>query len=207
MVYTYILKDVDNDLFKIGRTTSPQTRFDKLCIKDRIFPVALFKGDHELELHKQFKENRVDHPDKTMHGYTEFFKRGGKFDEFIVKFEYTDVPYLRPSHLVKEMMETGKVMLADPFMLWDISNDRFGWYSLSIILLEGLGKIKDNGYGNIDILDKKNVAYMNKKLAITGSLYDDILNEIQRNEKFKQQIQESVRKIIRLKIVQSWAQD
>jgi hypothetical protein len=174
MIYTYVLKDVDNDIFKIGKTSVPQTRFNKLCIKDRIYPIALYTGDFEKELHKEFKENRVDHPDKSMGGYTEFFKRGGKFDAFLSDIEEVEVPYCRVTDLIKEMMELGKVQLSDPFILWDISNDKFGWYSIGKIVLEGLGKIKDGGYGNITVYSKE-VSYIEHKLAITARLYDDIL--------------------------------
>jgi len=177
MKYTYILKDVDNDLFKIGRTSNPQVRFDSLCIKDRLYPVALFKGDHELELHKEFKENRVEHPDKTMGGYTEFFKRGGKFDDFVKKFEESEVPYCKPTALVKEMMEAGKVILSDPFMLWDIQNDKFGWYRLGNILLRGLGKLEDKGPKGGIVVHGKDISNINNKIAITARLYDDILND------------------------------
>ena len=176
MVYTYVLKDVDNDIFKIGRTANPQGRFDNLCVKDRIFPVALFVGDFEMELHKEFSDNRVDHPDKTIKGFTEFFRRGGKFDGFIEKFEEAEVPYCKPTSLVKEMMEMGRVVMSDPFMLWDISNDKFGWYNIGRKLLQGLGKITDKGYGDVKV-HGKDVSYINRKLAITGRLYDDILND------------------------------
>jgi len=150
MMYTYILKDVDNDIFKIGKTSVPQNRFDQLCTKDRLYPVALYSGDHEKELHDAFKDNRVDHPDVTLGGYTEFFKRGGKFSEFIEPIEYAKIPYCKPKSLLMEMMETGKVILADPFLLYELTESRFGWYELGKKLLQALGKIHDNGGGWIE---------------------------------------------------------
>ena len=75
-----------------------------------------------------------------------------------------------------EMMETGKVLLSDPFLLYAISNDKYGWYGLSKKLLQGLGKIHDNGGGWIET-KCQGVSYLEHKLAITGALYDDILND------------------------------
>lgn len=176
MIYTYILKDVDNDIFKIGKTSIPQNRFDKLCMKDRVYPVALYAGDHEKELHEAFKSNRTDHPDISVGGYTEYFKRGGKFSEFIEPIESAKIPYCKPMNLVKEMMETGKVLLADPFLLYELTDDKFGWYTLGKILLQGLGKIHDNGGGWVEP-KSRDVSYIEHKLAITSDLYDEILND------------------------------
>lgn len=176
MIYTYILKDVDNDIFKIGKTSIPQNRFDSLCTKDRVYPIALYSGDHEKELHEAFKSNRTDHPDTSVGGYTEYFKRGGKFNEFIEPIESAKIPYCKPTTLVKEMMEVGKVILADPFLLYELTEDRFGWYTLGKKLLQGLGKIHDNGRGWIEPKSNE-VSYIENKLAITAELYDDILND------------------------------
>ena len=177
-MYTYILYDKEYDLFKIGRSSSPQQRFHKLCVIDKVYPVAIFPKDVELELHTLFKENRTAHPDETVDGYTEYFKRGGKFDEFITKIDEqkTVIPYCAVTDMVVDINKAKRFILADPLILWNIENDKFSYYKIGLLLLTSMGKIINNISVGIEVIDKVNIAYFKNKISITSELFHDIVD-------------------------------
>ena len=121
-MYTYVLKDIELDIFKIGRTTSPTARFKSLCVRGRVMPIALAGEDIEKQLHTEFAENRMTHPEYSLNGGTEWFKRGGKLDDFIAGIDKGHfLPYITVHQMLVEFLESGTVKTSDSITQWELS--------------------------------------------------------------------------------------
>lgn len=168
IVYTYILKDLDKDIFKIGKTTDPHGRFRNLCKRDKIVPIGLVYKDIEIALHHKYKKNRTVHPDYKDNGGTEWFKRGGTFDEFIEKVEGQNItiPFMTLHNMVLELMETSHILVSDSNTQWELTQSEFAYYHIGLEILRMLGKVKptSNGY---DTEDKNNIFIIGKKISIS----------------------------------------
>lgn len=178
-MYTYVLYDKVEKLYKIGKTGNPISRFSTLCTKGVVYPIALFPSDIEGKLHEMFKENRVTHPDASVGGATEYFRLGGKFTGFVerIEKESKDVPYCRVQDMVVDMMAAGNVELTDPLLLWNIDSDKFARYRIGLNILAGSGKIGTDWSGT-KVIDDVNVMHIKGKLSITERLYDMLIAKV-----------------------------
>jgi len=151
-VYTYILKDLERDIFKIGKTTDPHGRFRSLCSRNKIVPIGLVSKDIEVALHSAYKQNRVEHPDYKHNGGTEWFKRGGTFDSFIERIEAQKkvIPFMTLHNMVIELMETSSLIVSDSNTQWELTQSEFAYYTIGLEILRMLDKIypTSNCYGS-----------------------------------------------------------
>ena len=156
---TYILYDKKYDLVKIGRTSDVIRRFRTLCTPGELYPIAVFDDDYEGALHKEFKENRVDHPERT-DGRTEYFKMGGKIDAFVAKAleKKGNIPYITMATLAKKISN-----VKDPTLLWEISVDKAFYFRVGEAVLAKEGKL---GGSDGDVVIEKGWRYMTEELYI-----------------------------------------
>jgi hypothetical protein len=164
MVYTYILKDIKKDLFKIGRTKDPVKRFRDTCYRGKIVPYYLMAEDRELELHTKFKDMRVVHPD-DISGRTEYFKRGGTFTETAEWVDKKDpLPFLSPMVMMDDLERSGNLIYDSITVSFELSADAYGLYTLSLAILDMLD-LKD---------DIKYILKVANKVAVSEALIDHI---------------------------------
>jgi hypothetical protein len=104
LVYTYVLKDIQKNIYKIGKTADPHARFKSLCVRQST-PIALVNKDVEDILHAKYADNRIVNEDYKLNGATEWFRPGGKFDEFIARDKGVFLPYVTLHSLVQDLLE------------------------------------------------------------------------------------------------------
>lgn len=176
-MYTYVLQDVKLDIFKIGKTTSPNARFKSLCVRGRIMPIALAGEDIEASLHKQFAENRMTHPEFPKNGGTEWFKRGGKLDEFVEGVSKGHfLPYITVHQMVVDFLEEGTVKTSDSITQWELSQSTYGYYLIGIKILIMLGIIKEEAR-IYTTKYPKHVLIINRKISISEELLKKIISK------------------------------
>jgi hypothetical protein len=66
----------------------------RACVRGKVLPIALVNKDVEDILHAKYADNRIVNEDYKLNGATEWFRPGGKFDEFIASVERS-IPSLR----------------------------------------------------------------------------------------------------------------
>lgn len=146
-VYTYILKDKELDIFKIGKTTDPAVRFKTLCSRGEVFPIAIIDEDVEEILHEMYDSNRIGNNTKATSGATEWFKRGGKFNEFIDKVDDgEEVPFITPHILMLEMQEKGNFDIIGPGAIWEFEMIKVAYHIAGLFFLRIIGALKENTY-------------------------------------------------------------
>lgn len=180
-MYTYVLYDKKYDIYKIGRTSTPVDRFIKLGILDRIYPVALFPTDIELQLHHEFAENRVRHPEENeIEACTEYFEKGGKFTAFVDKVNenYKPLPYLTISSAIRVKEDNKTLILRDPLIRWALDDNLYSYHKIGLKVLQAMGKVGGASGSNIDVKDDENIMFVKGKLGITDRLYHDIAENI-----------------------------
>jgi hypothetical protein len=112
LVYTYVLKDIKKNIYKIGKTADPHARFKSLCKKGRVMPIALVNKDIEGVLHKEYADNRIFNEEYKMNGATEWFKPGGKFDKFIETVDKGKfLPYITLHSMTKDLIEDNVIRI------------------------------------------------------------------------------------------------
>jgi len=179
LVYTYVLKDLKEKIYKIGKTTSPHQRFKSLCIRNEVIPIALISRDIESDLHFMYRQNRIQHPRYKGNGGTEWFKPGGKFDEFIEKVDKGRViPYITLTEMVRELHKSRVLEVDDPIALWEINQNDYSLYNIAIEILKMLGYISPEGFNLIN-QDTKNILLIGKKVTIS----EEVINNIKNNYK------------------------
>lgn len=154
---TYILYDKKYDLIKIGRSNNVIRRFRTLCTPGELYPIAVFDDDYEGALHEEFKENRVNHPERT-DGRTEYFKMGGKIDAFVAKAieKKGNIPYITMATLAKKVST-----VKDPTLMWEIDTDKAFYFRIGEAILDKEGKL---GGGSGDVVIEKGWRYMTEEL-------------------------------------------
>jgi hypothetical protein len=173
-MYTYVLKDVKLDIFKIGRTTTPTARFKSLCVRGRVMPIALAGEDIEKVLHDKFAENRMTHPDFPLNGGTEWFRRGGQLDEFIEGIDKGYfLPYITVHQMLMEFLESGTVKTSDAITQWELSQSTYGYYLLGLKLLVMLKIINEEAVG-LTTKYNKHVMILNRKISVSEAMIEKI---------------------------------
>lgn len=175
LIYTYVLKDLIKLIYKIGKTTNPHSRFKNLCVRGRVVPIALVKKNVEEELHKRYAENRIFNEDYAHNGGTEWFKSGGKFDEFIKAIDKGQVlPFITLHSMIIELLEDGAIKISDSNTEWELAQSKFGYYFIGLELLLMLGYVVRQGNNNILSKDTKNILLLGKKLSVSEFVVEDI---------------------------------
>lgn len=178
VIYTYILKDIENDIYKIGKTTAPLRRFKSLCIKDKVVPIALVAKDVEKELHELYKDNRIINEEYVRNGMTEWFKKGGKFTEFIKGIDNGRVlPYITIYSLFEYLLENTTVLMADQSTAWEISQEDLGYFFIMRRIMKALKMIKYSG-GHF-VPTKKfsdDILIIQKRISVNNNILDYITN-------------------------------
>jgi hypothetical protein len=113
LVYTYVLKDIQKNIYKIGKTADPHARFKSLCVRAKYFN-SLSKDVEDI-LHAKYADNRIVNEDYKLNGATEWFRPGGKFDEFIASVDKgVFLPYVTLHSLVQDLLENKTLDLTTP---------------------------------------------------------------------------------------------
>jgi hypothetical protein len=173
-IYTYILKDIDLDIYKIGKTTAPTSRFKSLCVRGRIMPIALAGEDVEKKLHEEFADLRMTHPEFPKNGGTEWFRRGGQLDEFIEGIDKGYfLPYITVHQMLMEFLESGTVKTSDAITQWELSQSTYGYYLLGLKLLVMLKIINEEAVG-LTTKYNKHVMILNRKISVSEAMIDKI---------------------------------
>lgn len=173
-VYTYILKDIQKNIYKIGKTADPHSRFKSLCVKGKVLPIALVNKDVEDILHAQYAENRIFNEDYKLNGATEWFRPGGKFDEFIATVDKgVFLPYITLHTLVIELLETKVIRLNDPSTEWELSQNKFGHYFVGLEILLMLGYVQKTK-STILPGNTKDVLLIGSRLSVSEEVMEDI---------------------------------
>jgi hypothetical protein len=93
---------------------------------------TLVNKDVEDILHAKYADNRIVNEDYKLNGATEWFRPGGKFDEFIASVD-KGIPSLRHLHsLVQDLLENKNIRLNDPTTEWELSQNKFGYYFVGL---------------------------------------------------------------------------
>ena len=141
-MYTYVLKDLVQGIYKIGKTTSPSKRFNTLCVLGRVVPIALVEKDVEAELHKKFADNRVVN-DQAQGGKTEWFRPGGKIDKFISRIDTGgSIPYITVVRMVNHLLDAGALKYKDASVQWEIDQSETGKFYIGLEILYRAGFAK-----------------------------------------------------------------
>lgn len=173
-MYTYILKDLERDIYKIGKTTEPHKRFKSLCRRGKVVPIALLSKDREKEMHEDYAENRIIHPDYPGNGGTEWFKRGGKFDKFINRIDKgLTIPYISAHGMVAELVEDGVIVIGDTNTEWEIKQNDFSFYLIGIEILKMSGYIQQAGNYFIN-KDNLHIHIIGKKVSVSEHLIEEM---------------------------------
>ena len=171
IMYTYVLYDSKEDLYKIGRTKSPLVRLRQLCKRGEISAITVIPKDIEKKLHKQFTDFRQLHPTAT-DGKTEWFKKGGKLSTFIDSIPKKDAyPFLSPEVLFEDMLTRGSLILSKSIM-WDISSARYGKYLVGVDILVLVGALKLKRFGLWTKAERHNISIDNRKIGISEFIID-----------------------------------
>lgn len=176
-VYTYILKDLKLKIYKIGRTSSPHSRFQDLCIRGRIEPIALLKKDIELKLHQDFSDFRIDHPDKIVtSGRTEWFKGGGIFKDFTDKIDTgKSFPIISPHRMSEEWVEDDKIYV-DINTRWDMDADVLAYHKLGLTILYKAGYFSIKGPLYTTEKKKRDIFIIDRKISLSEKVMEEILS-------------------------------
>lgn len=173
-VYTYVLKDIQKNIFKIGKTSDPHSRFKSLCVKGKVLPIALVNKDVEDILHSQFAENRITNEDYHLNGATEWFRPGGKIDAFISSVDKgVYLPYITLHTLVLELIELKVIQINDPTTEWELSQNKYGYYYIGLEILIMLGYVK-KAKSAIFPDNAKDVLLIGSRLSVSEAVEDDI---------------------------------
>jgi hypothetical protein len=174
-IYTYVLKDRERNLYKIGQSTNPKARFRQLCIPGKLFPIHIFDEDIEKELHRKFKEERLAEHPVFYDGRTEYFKYGGKMVDFVDNLDIEEIPFYTPhnlylfledkKHLWFDSVMTKNIALAEDYSEWNIGR--------KILVL--LGYLYYDGFGYKSI--HEGVELDGAKTYISDAIMEDILEE------------------------------
>lgn len=176
IVYTYILKDIVKNIYKIGKTADPHSRFKSLCVRGKVLPIALVNKDVEDILHSQYAENRIFNEEYKMNGATEWFRPGGKFDAFIATVDKgVFLPYITLHSMVLSLLESKVIKLDDPTTEWELSQNKFGHYFIGLEILIMLGYVVKTKT-NISPADTKNIFLIGSRLSVSEAVMDDIQN-------------------------------
>lgn len=174
LVYTYVLKDIQRNIYKIGKTADPHSRFKSLCVRGKVLPIALVNKDVEDILHKKYAENRMFNEEYKMNGATEWFRPGGKFDEFIASVDKGQIlPYITIHTMAMELIEHNALRVNDPNTEWELAQSKFGYYFVGLEILIMLGYVKRAG----KILlagDKTNILLIGRRLSVSEAVIEDI---------------------------------
>lgn len=173
-MYTYILKDIERDIFKIGKTTEPHSRFKNLCRRGKVVPIALLHRDVEKGLHADYADNRIEHPDYPGNGGTEWFRRGGKFDKFIKRIDKgLTIPYISAHGLVSELIDEGVIIIGDTNTEWEIKQNDFSFYLIGVEILKMCGYIQQAGNYYIN-QDNLHIHVIGKKISVSEKLLENL---------------------------------
>jgi len=173
-MYTYIIKDTAEDLFKIGRTRKPLDRFRSLCEYGKIYPVALLSSDVEQHLHKRYAANRRVHSRFKGNGGTEWFCRGGIIDELIKTVEHKKVPYISVHYMVKHLLALGIIKVEDQTLLWEISQTDLGYYFIGLAILQLTDYIELIPFPNPLPKGKPHILQIKRRIALSDFIIDDV---------------------------------
>jgi len=172
-MYTYILKDETLGIYKIGKTTSPISRFKSLCVLNKVYPISLLSKDVEKILHARFKANRVEHPMYKGNGGTEWFKRGGTFDDFIDTVDKgVRIPYITIYSLVEHMLVTSKLLFENQSLVWEVSQMDFGYYYLGVEILILSGFLHKNPFPRPTKQAGRDVLMIKRRMSINDNALD-----------------------------------
>jgi len=173
-MYTYILKDTELDLFKIGKTRSPIARFRSLCRHGKVYPIALLSKDVEKQLHDMYKDNRVVHTGYKGNGGTEWFKRGGVFDEFIATVDTgKQIPYISVYGMVEHMLEHSIIIVENQSLLWELAQTDLGYYFMGLAILGLVGAMGVGGKNPFaKERHKDHIMIIKRKIALSDVIVD-----------------------------------
>ena len=173
-IYTYILKDKVNGIYKIGKSINPRQRFRKLCVPGKIVPVHVIHDDVEKQLHETYAEERLkDHPDVTVKdGHTEWFRYGGKLKPFIDALQIQSIAFYTPHNLYDYLEKEDKLRIPELAVSKYLQEDAYYQYNIGKRILGILGYLFYTGVGYDTI--HKGVALKGPKTFLT----DDIMCEI-----------------------------
>lgn len=173
--YTYVLKDLVKGIYKIGKTTNPHIRFNSLCLRGRIYPIALVNRDIEAKLHSEYADNRVVHPDYKGNGGTEWFKPGGKFDIFIKTIDTGKIiPYITINTMMKELIEANVIRVNDPSTEWELSQSKYGYYYVGVEILVMLGFLKRSIGKKLFSEEPNKIMLIGNKVSISEEVIEKI---------------------------------
>ena len=138
-MYTYVLKDLVQEIYKIGKTTDPAKRFSVLCELGKVVPIALVEKDVEAELHARFAENRIVN-ESASNGKTEWFRTGGKIDKFINKIDTgKSLPYITVARMVNHLLASNVIKYRDSMVSWEIEQAETGLFYIGLEILYQTG--------------------------------------------------------------------
>ncbi|MCK5788523.1 MAG: GIY-YIG nuclease family protein [Chlamydiia bacterium] len=172
--YTYVLKDRERNLYKVGKTTNPKSRFRQLCIPGELEPIKLFAEDIEKELHDRYKEFRLKKHPVYNDGKTEYFSYGGKFAEFIDDLDTDVLPFYTPHNIVLSFEKFGKLRFDTVSTKVAIVNEDYYQWKIGRAILVLLGYVYYNGFGFES--SHYEVEVEGSKLFITNSIVETILD-------------------------------
>lgn len=173
-VYTYILKDLKRNLYKIGQSTNPKQRFRQLCIPGELIPIYLFDTNIEGALHKEYAEYRLKNHPKYIDGKTEYFSYGGRFAEFVNKLDVKILPFYSPHNLYL-FLETQKLMRYDSAETRAVVlEDKYAEWRLGRKILVLLGYLFYDGYNYASI--HRGIELDGSKTFISSGVVEYILN-------------------------------
>jgi hypothetical protein len=144
-VYTYVLRDLETDLYKIGKSINPRARFRQLCRPGKVVPIHVFHKDIEGALHVEYNSERLkSHPNPAYSdGHTEWFRYGGKLKPFIDSLDKQDIAFYSPHNLYEYL----NVFIPEVAVLNQLRQTDYYQYTLGRKILSMLGYLYYNGIG------------------------------------------------------------
>jgi len=176
-VYTYVLKDLDTGLYKIGKSTNPRARFRKLCRPGKVVPIHVFHEDIEGELHGEYASQRLkSHPNPEYEdGHTEWFRYGGVLKPFIDSLEVQNIAFYSPQGLYENLESSGKLLIKEVAVTNKLKKTDYYKYIIGRKLLNMLGYTFYNGLGYDTC--HSGIALSGPKTFLT----DEVMQEISTN--------------------------
>jgi hypothetical protein len=175
-MYTYVLKDLVQGIYKIGKTKDPSKRLNALCTYGRVVPIALVEKDVEALLHEKFADTRIVN-EEAQGGRTEWFKRGGKIDKFLDKIDTgKSIPYITPARAVNIMIEGGNLFYRDRAVAWEVDQIETGKFYIGIEVLYRAGLLKATK-PKIISNDTSKVTTYREVIAISEEALRNVMNE------------------------------
>lgn len=174
--YTYVLKDLDTGLYKIGKSINPRARFRQLCRPGKVVPVHVFQEDIEGELHGRYNAQRLKtHPNpEYKDGHTEWFKYGGKLKPFIDELEVQEIAFYSPHNLYDQLHKEGNLFIPAKIVSNKVTEPDYYQYIIGRKILNMLGYIFYNGMGYDS--NHEGIAMSGPKLFITNTILTEVLN-------------------------------